>query len=235
MSWIAGIRHRWHTSIGLTVIMMVSVVAIFWCLVDLDVQLQRRLDVDRGLRNHLAVDELHDALRGGVLAVQYQSINPGLTSRSVADSFGGHIARMHPAFNDNKDVRSDQSPELHAVLTGVDQPLTTYAAMSGRLVSLISADPTAAALLLLPFEAQYELLEASVGLAGNRIHAISMVASATAQTAKTRAEILTSLVILLLAAGIYYRGCELQREVAHRRGNASLWNDGADLPRRSRL
>jgi methyl-accepting chemotaxis protein len=195
-------------------------------------ELVRRLDesavVEHALRNHLEADMMHDALRGDVLAAQYQTldrraatIDAGVARSAFTHSFSGHVTRFRQAITKNKVLEAAEYSDLAGVLASLNKPLTAYIQEAEWLVSLTFSDPALAITLLPTFEDHYHALETSMEAASDRIEAVAGTSRMAIAAARTKATLLIGLAALLTALATFRRWRVLKHEVATRRAAES--------------
>ena len=122
------------------------------------------------LRNHLAADMMHDAIRGDVLAallardpatgMSVQEANADLQSH--LEEFNAKIAR---------ELELATKPEEREVLENLRAPLNAYAASASAIMDLADTNPAAAVDALGGFLEQFGVLEESMGAATETVGA----------------------------------------------------------------
>jgi diguanylate cyclase (GGDEF)-like protein len=195
-----------------------------WYMTQLVTRLEESAIVEHALRNHLEADMMHDALRGDVLAAQYQTHDrhaatdgPGVPPPSFAHSFADHVVRFRKAIGENKVPDAAEYSDLAVVLASVGGPLAAYIKEAEWLVSLAFSDPALATRMLPVFEDHYNTLETSMEAASDRIEAIAGTTRVAIAVARTKATLLIGAAALMTMFATFRRWRQLKREVATRR------------------
>jgi diguanylate cyclase (GGDEF)-like protein len=195
-----------------------------WYMTQLVTLLEENAIVEHALRNHLEADMMHDALRGDVLAAQYQTQDRhtvaddrGLPTVAFTRSFTDHVARFRKAISENKVLEAEEYSDLAVVLAGLSEPLAAYIKEAEWLVPLAFSDHALATTMLPAFEDHYHALETSMEAASDRIEAIAGTTRTAVAIARTKATLLIGAAALLTMFATFRRWRELKREVATRR------------------
>jgi diguanylate cyclase (GGDEF)-like protein len=195
-----------------------------WYMTQLVTRLEENAIVEHALRNHLEADMMHDALRGDVLAAQYQTHDRhtvteglGVPTPAFAHSFAEHVARFRYVIGENKVLEAAEFTELAVVLASLSGPLVAYIGEAEWLVPLAFSDPATATAMLPAFEDHYNALETSMEAASDRIEAIAGTARMAVAVARTKATLLIGAAALLTMFATFRRWRQLKREVATRR------------------
>ncbi|HXA22560.1 MAG TPA: EAL domain-containing protein [Acetobacteraceae bacterium] len=195
-----------------------------WYMTQLVTRLEENAIVEHALRNHLEADMMHDALRGDVLAAQYQTHDHhtltdglGVPPPAFAHSFADHVTRFRKAIGENKVPDAAEYSELAVVLASVGGPLSAYITEAEWLVPLAFSDPGLATEMLPVFDDHYNMLETSMEAASDRIEVIAGKARLAVAVARTKATLLIGTAALLTMFATFRRWRQLKREVATRR------------------
>jgi methyl-accepting chemotaxis protein len=197
--WSRGLQRVFLINGIATILLTGSVAGVgIWAATSLSDAMETARTASTALRNHMAADMMHDALRGDVLA----SIEAGTSGvenqkTQVKADLAEHVANFQESIEANKALPLPE--EIDATLSALEAPLADYIAAAQTAVSAGVSDPAAARALLPAFLEKFSALEDAMEKASGVIEQ-----NAEARTAENQSLAALSVKLMIggLAAGI---------------------------------
>jgi len=205
-----NIRTKIILTCGAVVVLCVGVASAgLWVAGDLSAALRRAQASASLLRNHMQADQMHDALRGDVLAA-LQAKGSAEALGKVRKELTDHEASFRQSIKAARALASDDKTQK--VLADLQEPLEAYIGAADEITDLAGHDAAAADQAFEGFSAKFEALEVSMDKASTTIEALAKDAAdhaeqkgAAARRGMTAA-IVAGLLFSLAIAWVFFRG-----------------------------
>lgn len=193
--WSRGLQRVFLINGMATILLTGSVAGVgIWAAMSLSSAIETAQTASTALRNHMAADMMHDALRGDVLA-SIEAGNSGANDQKtqVKADLAEHVANFRESVEANKAL--PLPGEIDATLSALEAPLADYIAAADTAVAAAVSDPVAGRSLLPAFIEKFSALEEAMEKASGIIEQ-----NAEARTAENQS--LAALSVQLMIGGL---------------------------------
>jgi methyl-accepting chemotaxis protein len=151
------------------------------------------------IRNHMAADMMHDALRGDVIgALLSARTGIGDDLSAIETDVAEHVATFRESIASNKALAS--TAETKALLADLDAPLDAYIVAAEQIVRDARANPDRAVAALPAFLERFRVLEEAMGAASDSLGA--QVVSASESSSKHSKDAQAMMLLLLVLGAV---------------------------------
>ncbi|MEQ9146188.1 MAG: HAMP domain-containing methyl-accepting chemotaxis protein [Parvibaculaceae bacterium] len=162
---------------ALTVVLTFSLAGLgLWMSMSLASALKESETAASALRNHMAADMMHDALRSDVLAsIQAGAWGTRADREAVEADLAEHVAVFQEAIESNQAL--DLSEDIRMALGQVNAPLEAYVTSAKRIIRVAFADYESARRMMPTFMVAFSDLEGAMEEASDKIETSLVAAS----------------------------------------------------------